>query len=209
MSDLDYYEEISYQEFLLSSRRRELCPPEKIMEQFKFKNYQNVVDFGMGLGFFTPYLQASMNPDAHLWGVECQQDLIDLNLKKRVSEDIQNFSVFFMDKTDHPMLPQWVPIPEVIFSAMCLSTFPDPGLAMDGLIRSMKKGGRIIIIDWSKMEFPEGPAIKDKVSMDKMVYLAELYHIRVVKSFRINEYVYGLEVTAGEDFLFGYYDFRE
>lgn len=209
MSDLDYYEEPSYQEFLLSSRRKEICPPDKIMEEFPLKGIQNVVDFGMGLGFFTSYLQAEMHADAHLWGVECQQDLIDLILKKRVMEEIDNFSVFFMEKTDHPMLPQWIPIPEVIFAAMSLSTFPDPGLAMDGLIRSMKKGGRICIIDWAKTDFAEGPAVKDKVSLDKMVYLAELYHIRVIKSFRINEYVYGLEVTAGENFLFGYYDFRE
>ncbi|MCP5503473.1 MAG: methyltransferase domain-containing protein [Leptospiraceae bacterium] len=209
MNELDYYELISYQEFLLSSRRKQICPPEIIMNQIELKQARNVVDFGMGLGFFTPFLQAKMAPDSWLWGAECQPDLIDLILKRKVQEDLQNFSVFYMEKTDHPMLPQWVPIPEIIFAAMSLSTFPDPGLAMDGLIRSMKPGGRLIILDWTKAEFQEGPPIKDKISMDKMKYLAEFYYLEIIKSYTINEYVYGLEVKAGKDFTYGLSDFRE
>lgn len=96
------------------------------------------------------------------------------------------------------MLPEWIPAPDAVFASLVLSTFPDPGLAMDGLIRSIKKGGKLIVLDWMKNEYSIGPKINDKISLDKMKFLAELYHLDIVKNVRISEHVYGLEVVAGK-----------
>jgi len=207
--DMEYFEDMRYQEFLLSSRRKAICPVEKILREFDLKDAQNVVDFGMGLGFFIPYLKQKMHKDAWLWGVECQQDLIDLVLKKKVQNDIKNFSVVYLERTEHPLLPQWIPVPEIIFASLSISTFPNPGLAMDGLIRSMKPNGKLIIIDWAKTEYPEGPSIREKVSLDKMKYLAELYNLEIIRTFIINEFFYGLIVKASENFETSIYDFRD
>lgn len=207
--EIDYYEDMKYQDFLLSSRRKVICPPEKIMYYIEIKDAINVVDFGMGKGFFTHYLKKKMDKEAHLWGIDYQQEILDLVLKRKVEESIQNFTVVHIDKTEHPLLPNWIPLPDVIFTAMCLSTFPDPGFAMDGLIRSMKPEGRLFVIDWAKVEFPEGPAIKDKISFDKMKYLAEYHKLKVVNAFTVNEFVYGMEIIAGPDFKTQFYDYRE
>lgn len=208
-SEIDYYEDIKYQDFLLSSRRKVVTSPEKIMNQLQLSGAMNVVDFGIGKGFFIPYLQKKMNKHAHLWGVDYQEEILDYILKKKIDENLQNFTAVHIDKTDHPLLPNWIPVPEVIFASMCLSTFPDPGLAMDGLIRSMKEGGKLYVIDWAKVEFPEGPPIKDKISFDKMQYLADLYKLEVTNAFTVNEFVYGIEIQAGEDFKTQFYDYRE
>ncbi|MCB1142881.1 MAG: methyltransferase domain-containing protein [Leptospiraceae bacterium] len=207
--DMEYYEDIKYQEFLLSSRRKNICNPEKVMNNFSLKGAVNVVDFGMGLGYFTPYLLNKMDKYSHLWGIECQPELIDQVLKKKVEKNIENFSTVYLDKTDHPLLPQWIPVPDVIFASLSLSTFPNPGLAMDGLIRSMVPGGKLIVLEWSKTEHPEGPGIRDKVSTDKMKYLAEIYNIKVTNSFLVSEYIYGLELRADEKFQMAFYDHRE
>jgi len=207
--DIDYYEDMHYQEFLLSSRRKLICSPEKVMKEINLRGARNVVDFGMGLGFFIPYLQQKMDRESWLWGVECQQDLIDLVLKKKVDQGISNFSTVFLEKSDTPLLPQWIPFPEVIFACLSISTFANPGLAMDSLIRSMKPTGRLYVLDWAKTDYSEGPAIKEKVSLDKMKYLAELYSLNIVNQFSISEYIYGLEVKANDNFVFQFYDHRE
>lgn len=207
--DMEYFEDMRYQEFLLSSKRKAICPVNKVLNEFDLKNAQNVVDFGMGLGFYIPYLQSKMNKDAWLWGVECQQDLIDLVLKKRVEQNIKNFSVAYLERTEHPLLPQWIPVPDYIFASLSISTFANPGLAMDGLVRSMKPDGQLIIIDWSKTEYPIGPSIREKVSLDKMKYLAELYNLEIVKTFIVSEFFYGLIVKAGANFQRKNYYYRE
>jgi len=209
MSELEYYESGTYREFLLSSRRREICNPEVIFREFPIKGCQNIIDFGIGNGFFLPDILKIIGPEAWLWGGECQQDLIDLLLQRKLKESIPNFTPFYIEKSDHPLLPEWIPRPEIIFTSLCLSTFPNPGLAMDGLIQSMNQDGRLVIIDWAKVEYHEGPKVKDKVSLDKMKFLAEDYNLDIVKSLRISEYMYAMEVKAGKNFEFGYYDLKE
>lgn len=209
MSDIEYYEDIRYQEFLLSSRRKLVCPPEYIMSQIDLSHSNNLVDFGMGLGFFTNFLRKRMPIGSHLWGIDYQQEILDLVLKRKVMENIENFTPLHMEKSEHPLLPEWIPVPDTIFASMCLSTFPDPGLAMDGLVRSMKKGGKLIIIDWVKADYPETPPIKYKVSLDKMKYLAEYYKLKVTKTFRVTEFVYGMELQSTKDFVYGIYNFRD
>ncbi|EMJ61400.1 MULTISPECIES: hypothetical protein [Leptospira] len=209
MSDLDYYENPEYQNFLISSKRRELTPPEVVFKHFSLKEVVNLVDFGMGLGYFTLELKKQLPKDAWIWGGECQQDLIDEVLHWKNRDEISNFTPFFIEKSDHPLLPEWIPTPDAVFASLVLSTFPDPGLAMDGLIRSIKRGGKLIVLDWVKNEYAIGPKINDKISLDKMKFLAELYHLDVVKNIRVSEYVYGLEVIAGKDFEYGFYDLRE
>ena len=71
---------------------------------------------------------------------------------------------------------------------------------MDGLIRSMKPEGRLIIVDWAKVETKEGPEIRFKISYDKMKYLAELYNLEVTAIHNINEFIYCIEVKAGPEF---------
>ncbi|TGK20941.1 SAM-dependent methyltransferase [Leptospira fluminis] len=209
MSDLEYYYDPEYQNFLLSSKRREITPPELVFKHFPMKDVMNVVDFGMGLGFWTEHLLKSIHKEGWVWGAECNQDLLDEILHRKNQEDIKRFTPFYMEKADRPLLPEWIPVPEVVFASLVLSTFPDPGQAMDGLIRSMKKGGKLIVLDWVKNEFPLGPKINDKISLDKMRFLAEQYRLEVVKTVRIGENVYGLEIQAGADFEYGYYDLKE
>ncbi|MCG6145724.1 SAM-dependent methyltransferase [Leptospira bandrabouensis] len=208
MSDMEYYRSPHYQEYLLSSHRREVCPPEDVYAFFNWKGLNNLVDFGSGLGFYFTEFRKWF-PHVWIWAAECQQEIIDMILRRKLMEGIEQLTPFHIDQSDHPLLPEWVPVPEIIFASLSLSTFPNPGLAMDGLIRSMKAGGRLFIVDWSKTESGFGPKINEKISMDKMKFLAEEYKLEVTKSGRISEHFYGMEVKASSSFIYGYYDLKE
>lgn len=208
MSDIEYYRSQSYQDFLMSSLRRNLATPETILSFFSWKGAQNIVDFGCGLGYY--FLEfRKMVPNAWIWAGECQEELLDQVLRRKLLEGIENVTPFHLEKSDHPLLPEWIPVPDIIFASLSLSTFPNPGLAMDGLIRSMKRGGKLYIVDWAKSETEFGPSINEKISIDKMKFLAEEFRLKVGKSGRITENFYGLEVTAGTEFVYGYYDLKE
>ena len=57
-----------------------------------------------------------MDKEAHLWGIDYQQEILDLVLRRKVEEDIQNFTAVHIDKTEHPLLPNWIPLPDVIMA---------------------------------------------------------------------------------------------
>lgn len=209
MFEVEYYEREEYQNFLLSQKRRDIYPPEAIFDNFSFQTVENLVDFGCGRGFFLTEFPKVLPKNSWVWACDCQESVLDYVLKRKINENLTQLTPFYIEKSDHPLLPEWIPQPDLIFASLCLSTFPDPGLAMDGLIRSMRPGGRLIVVDWSKIEYEFGPKISEKVSLDKMLFLADQYKLKVLKHIKIKEYFYAMEVVASKDFVYGYYNLRE
>lgn len=194
MRGLPYYEEEWYHEYLLSPERKEIFPPAKILSLISFENMENILDFGMGNGLFLPGLHSSTT-DAHIWGAECQEVLIDQTLYRKVNEKLNRFTPFFNEKNEHPLLPEWLPDMDLILCSCVLSTFANPSLAIRGIGRTLTENGRMIIIDWERVEAPSGPEVNQKVSGDRMKYFIEDAGFQVKRELTINSYFYGFEVV--------------
>ena len=94
-------------------------------------------------------------------------------------------------KTDRPIFPGWLPNFDLVWTRECLSTFPDPTLALESLQEIMTGNGHIVIIDWEKMESPIGPDEGQKISKERMGYFISEAHFDVVQEIPISEYHYG------------------
>ena len=191
MRGLPYYEDPEYHRYLLSPQRRELFPVEKIFSQIDWKNKINILDFGIGNGYYLPSLFEYGEKDIFIWGAECQEILIDECLKRKVREGYKNFIPFYIDKTEHPLLPEWIPEMDMIFCSCVLSTFANPTLGLLGTGRILKQNGIFVIIDWERVEAPSGPDISQKVSSERMKFCIEEAGCRIIKVLNINPYVYG------------------
>lgn len=191
MRGLPYYEDPEYHKYLLSPQRRELFPIDKIFSQIDWKNKINILDFGMGNGYYLPAFFRYGEKDIFIWGAECQEILIDYCLKRKVKEDFKNFIPFYVDKTEHPLLPEWIPEMDMIFCSCVLSTFANPTLGILGTGRILKEDGIFIIIDWERTEAPSGPDINQKISSDRMKFCIEEAGCTIIKTLDINPYVYG------------------
>lgn len=190
MRGLPYYEERLYHKYLLSPERRDLFPVSSILDAINWKDVNDVLDFGMGNGFFLePLLKRTAG---HVWGAECQELLIDFVLRLKVKNDIQRFTPFFVERTEHPLLPDWIPMMDLVFCSCVLSTFADPALAIKSIGRAMKSTGKIAIIDWERVEAPSGPAIVQKMSVDRMKFCIEEAGCKIVKEWKVNQYLYGI-----------------
>ncbi len=197
---LPYYEEPEYHQFLLSRERREMFPPEVILSPLRWEGIENLLDFGMGNGYFLTHFFKYLPSEARVWGAECQELLIDHTLQLKVREHLTRFTPFYIERTEHPLLPDWIPSMDLIFCSCVLSTFADPALALRGIERTLQEGGSIVIIDWEKKESPAGPAINEKVSKDRMRFFIEDAGFKIVRDLQISPYVYGMEVITGENY---------
>lgn len=198
MRGLPYYEEETYHRYLLSRERKDLFPTETILDQIDWKGVENLLDFGMGNGYFLPAFQKKFQGDVQLWGAECQEALIDYTLHIKVKEHLDQFIPFYIERNEHPLLPEWLPGMDIVFCSCVLSTFADPSLAMKGIGRILNTGGRLILLDWEKVAAPSGPDISQKVSKDRMSYFVEDAGFHIKKRLEINPYVYGMELIPGE-----------
>lgn len=195
MRGLPYYEEPEYHKYLLSAARGELFPPDPLLSQISWEGVENLLDFGMGNGYFLPHFYKYIGKDCQVWGAECQEILIDATLKMKVDEDFQNFIPFHTPRTEHPLLPDWIPEMDLIFCSCTLSTFADPSLAIHGIGRSLNTDGKIIIIDWERMDSPSGPELAQKISKDRMEYFIEEADYRVDRNLKTNPYIYGMIIS--------------
>ena len=198
MRGLPYYEEESYHKYLLSRERKDLFTPEKILSQIQWSGVENLLDFGMGNGFFLPYLLKKLSGSGQIWGAECQELLIDYTLHVKVKDNLERFIPFYIERNEHPLLPEWLPPMDAIFCSCVLSTFADPSLALQGISRILKPGGRIIVLDWERVDSPSGPEMGQKVSSDRMLYFIEDAGLLVSNRLTINPYLYGMELIMGE-----------
>ena len=194
-----YYTEPEYHRYLLSNARQELFPAREWLAQIRWNGVSHLLDFGMGNGYFLPFFAESLGKEASIWGAECQEELIDVALQTKVRERLERFIPFYVERTEHPLIPDWIPQMDLIFCSCVLSTFADPVLAIHGIGRALEKEGRIVILDWEKKEAPSGPDVDQKISKERMLYFVEDAGYRVRQVLRTNPYVYGLEIVPGED----------
>ncbi len=195
MRGLPYYEEPEYHRYLTSRPRRELFPVDQLLAQLRWETVEHLLDFGMGPAYFLPGFKKHLKADSWVWGAECQEVLIDFVLSTKNREKITNFIPFFVDRTEHPLLPDWIPPMDLIFCSCVLSTFADPALAIRGIARALKAEASIIVLEWEKIEAPSGPEIAQKISRDRMVYFIEDAGFKVFRTLRTNKYIYGLEIV--------------
>lgn len=199
MRGLPYYEEPEYHKYLTSRARRELFPADQILAQLRWEKIEHMLDFGMGPAFFLPGFKEHLHAEAWVWGAECQEVLIDFVLSIKNRENITNFIPFFVERTEHPLLPDWIPAMDLIFCSCVLSTFADPALAIRGIARSLREEASLVIVDWEKVEAPSGPGIEQKVSRDRMTYFIEDSGFKILRTLRTNKYVYALECIRDPD----------
>jgi SAM-dependent methyltransferase len=198
MRGLAYYEEPEFHRFLLSRERREIFPLDRILSQIQWEGVSELLDFGMGNGYFLPGFYSHAAPDCSIWGAECQEQLIDYVLQVKVKEDLQRLIPFYTERTEHPLLPDWIPEMDLIFCSCVMSTFADPALAIRGIGRSMRNDGRMVIVDWEKVEAPHGPAVGQKISKDRMNFFIEDAGYFVSHQLKGGKYYYAMEIQKGE-----------
>jgi len=191
MRGLPYYEEPNYHHYLLSPARKELFPVESILSAIPWQTSEQVMDFGIGNGYFLDGLLKCTAPNGHVWGAESQELLIDYLLRRKVTENIERFTPFYVERTEHPLLPDWIAMMDLIFCSIVLSTFADPTLPIKSIGRAMKPNGKIVIIDWERVDAPSGPPIVQKMSFDRMKYCIGEAGCRIIKEWKVNPYLYG------------------
>lgn len=146
------HEEINYQKFLISDRRKNLLNPMIYMEFLKNRNSENILDFGCGLGYVTLYyaLKFRTKTEKKIYACDYQEDLLDSLWQSATKQSLTNITPFFMPDRSHLVFAGWIPkMDDVIFS-LSLSGMDDPSLALKTLRPVLNENGLIHIIEWDK-----------------------------------------------------------
>ncbi len=140
-------------DWLERPERAEEEAPDKLMEALKLKPGEAVADIGAGTGYFSWRMAKSVGEKGVVYGVDIQQEMLDLLDKKMKDRGIKNVKGVLGDITDPKLPPNSV---DLALMVDVYHEFSHPFEMIDAICKAMKKGGRVVFVEY-RFEDPSVP----------------------------------------------------
>lgn len=165
-------------EKLNNKERLKDIPPEFIRKVVGIKNVKTLVDIGAGTGLFSVAL---------LNEFKCKNvyacDLSDLMIDWMKENIVSKYPEIIPIKSDEVSVPVPDNIGDLVIMINLHHELDNPELILKDAHRVLKKSGKILIIDWKKVEMDEGPPVNIRVSpqdVKQQLLMAAFGNIQIV-----------------------------
>ena len=158
--------------------------PEEVVKSLNLKPGDVVADIGAGTGYFTRYFAIAVNPGGKALGLDINPSLVQSMNQDASKLELNNYEAFLI-KPDNPELePGSV---DVVFLCNANHHIENRVDYFKRLSTSLKKNGRVVIVDFYNKPLPIGPQAVDH-KLSKEVVLEEFREA-------------GYNLTQDKDFL--------
>ena len=146
--------------------------PEKVIKDFNIKKGMEIADFGCGAGYFTIPIAESVGKNGKVYAFDVLRTALESVRSKARVNGLENIELIRTNLE----LPNGSGLNnssvDIVLMANILFQSPKKSAILKEAGRILKKGGRLIVIDW-KNDQPMGPPKKFIVSKDLVKNLAE------------------------------------
>jgi ubiquinone/menaquinone biosynthesis C-methylase UbiE len=152
-----------YIEFLERKDRALWQKPDSVVSAMKLKGTETIADVGAGSGYFT-FRFASHLPKGRIIAIDIDPEMIRHIHHKAMSSEIENIDMV-LASADDPKIPEYV---TVVFICDVLHHLKDRAKWLSKVNSEIKKGTRLVLIEFKEGALPEGPPEKIKISAKEM-----------------------------------------
>jgi arsenite methyltransferase len=139
--------------------------PQEVVDALKLKPRDIVADIGAGSGYFTRRF-ASQVPEGIVYAVDIDEKMLQ-HIHQYVEKTNQRNIVTVLSPANDPMLaPGSV---DLIFISNTYHHFANRVDYNKRLSRALKKGGRLVIVDYHKKQMPVGPPPDEKLAKEVVI----------------------------------------
>jgi ubiquinone/menaquinone biosynthesis C-methylase UbiE len=151
--------------------RRTWYNPEAILKDTGFKPDMVFMDIGCGSGFFTLLAAKAVGVKGIVYAVDSDAEAIERLKDKAEQQHLQNIrvKVGFAEETVF-----CTECADVVFYSMVLHDFKDPGQVLRNAKKMLKPTGKLVDLDWKKLQMPFGPPFKIRFSEQDCVGLLKM-----------------------------------
>jgi SAM-dependent methyltransferase len=121
--------------------------PDLLMPALEIPRGGTVADLGSGTGYFTWRLAEQVGPTGKVLAIDVQQRMLDLTKEAVAQHKLSNVEYILATEKD-PRLPAGAL--DLVFIAYAYHEFADPPAIMAAVKRSLKPGGRVVILEYAK-----------------------------------------------------------
>ncbi|HTD25675.1 MAG TPA: methyltransferase domain-containing protein [Candidatus Elarobacter sp.] len=164
--------------------------PERVVETLRLRPGMTVADLGAGTGYFARRFAAAVGPAGKVLALDTEPEMLE-ELRRR-APDATNIETRRVEPEDPGLGPASV---DRIFICNTGHHLHERVRYYAKLRRALRRGGRLVLVDFYKRALPVGPPAQEKVSRAETQREAEAAGFRLRASHTFLPYQYFLEFT--------------
>jgi ubiquinone/menaquinone biosynthesis C-methylase UbiE len=166
--------------------------PTVVCSQFHLRPGDTVADFGAGGGYFLAPLSQAVQKDGTVYALDIQKNLVDAMGEQVRRDDLNNVRVLWVDLEELAGSTLDAATLDAVTVINTLFQFEDKAAVMAEAYRTLRSGGKLLIIEWSESFGNLGPEPQAVVSNATARALAEAAGFVHERDFPAGEHHYGI-----------------
>ena len=166
--------------------------PGIVTTHFHLREGDTVADFGAGSGYFLQALSEAVGATGRVYACEIQRELVEKLGNTARLQNLTNVDPIWCDIEE----PNGVKIASGALDAVVLINtlfqIEDKNTALSEVLRTLRPGGKLLLIDWSESFGGLGPQPYQVVSQSDAQSLVETAGLVFERSFDAGDHHYGL-----------------
>ena len=182
--------------------RRQLLPgrarwqkPERVLRALGVRRGHVIADVGAGPGFWTLPLARRVGPRGHVFALDPEPAALAVLRRRLANAGVRNVTPVLNDDAA-PMLPDNACDLAVIVNVY--HHFAEPGRFLRRMVRCLKRGGRLVNIDWADRDTPKGPPANRRIPPAVFLRDARRAGLELVAEHRFLPYQYFLVLRRSD-----------
>ena len=166
--------------------RRNLIPPEAVLESMNIAAGDIVLDIGAGTGYFAIPAARFVGENGRVIASDISvASLAELKMQLPPSNSVVQVLECDIGGVDLPDASV-----DKILMAFVLHEIADKPSYLREVKRLLKPGGELTIVEWDAVDSPMGPPLSDRIDHPSVLSLAERAGLRQVRYSKPNDYHY-------------------
>ena len=143
--------------------RVKILDPASILDKLELRGEMVFADLGCGTGFFA--IPAARRVKK-VFALDISQEMLDILRDKIKKEKITNIEALLSGESSIPLSDRSV---DILLTANVFHELEDKSALLTEINRVLTKNGRLIIIDWKKIEMDFGPPFHERVDEKEVI----------------------------------------
>lgn len=153
-----------YIDFLERKDRIKWQKPDAVIETLNIRGDEKIADVGAGSGYFS-FSFAFAVPQGKVYAIDIEPEMIRYVHHKAMMNNIKNIEAILAEPDD-PKVPR---DSDIVFICDVLHHIENKSLWLKKVHDQMKKGARLVLIEFKEGDLPEGPPEKIKIPQNEII----------------------------------------
>jgi ubiquinone/menaquinone biosynthesis C-methylase UbiE len=146
---------------LESPERLALLPVERVVALAGAAPGERVLDVGCGPGLFTVPLARAVGPTGHVHAVDLSREMVEACRQRVEAAGLANVTV---ERSEESRVPLAAASVDLLFACHLLHELEDPAAFLADARRVLRPAGRLVAVEWEKVETPVGPPLEHRLT---------------------------------------------